>query len=294
MKQAIRILLTSLFLCCCLLTAGTSYAKVDAAKYGVQIALNRGYQQQTANARLDSMLRKHPQMNLKTIVAVERLRVMNNKTIDFYLLVIMLVILGIIRYTNPRYFYSLWRAFSNPTLSNRQLKDQIEVASFQSFVMNCFFAISGGAYIYYVVRLFMPQASQAVNPSMLLLMLIGGMLTIYLVKYLIMKFSGWAFRVEGITDDYIFNVFLINKVMAIALIPFTLLMAFGAPALAGPALIVSFIIVGVLLINRYTRSWSVFGSFFQYSRFHFFMYLCASELLPLALLMKLLVRGLNI
>ena len=48
-----------------------------------------------------------------------------------------------------------------------------------------------------------------------------------------------------------------------------------------------------LLINRYTRSWQIFGSFFQYSKFHFFTYLCASEVLPLAVLMKILVQGLQ-
>jgi hypothetical protein len=69
-------------------------------------------------------------------------------------------------------------------------------------------------------------------------------------------------------------------------------MAFGSAALAGPAVVVSVIVIALLFINRYIRSWQVFGSFFQYSKFHFFTYLCASEILPLAVLMKLLVRGL--
>jgi hypothetical protein len=293
MMQLVRIFVVAII--CCLTSAIGGYARVNAANYGAQIVVDSATHAHIVYGRLDSIIDHHPLLSQTTrIVAIEPLRVMNNQTIDFYLLLFMVLGLGVIRYANPRYFQNLWRAFMNPSLTGRQLKDQLEVASFQGLLMNVFFGISAGAYIYYVVRLFLPQASRAVAPAVLLLVLIGGMLAIYLVKYLVMKFSGWAFRLEGITDNYIFNVFLINKIMAVLLVPFSLLLAFGGGDLAGPALVVSFLVVGVLLINRYTRSWQVFGSFFQYSKFHFFTYLCASELLPLALLMKLLVRGLNI
>ena len=138
----------------------------------------------------------------------------------------------------------------------------------------------------------MPQRPQNIAPSLLLILLIAGMIFIYAGKYAVIKFSGWAFRVEGITEHYLFNVFLVNKIMAVVLLPFIVLLAFAEPEIAEPALVLSFILVLILFINRYLRSWQVFGSFFQYSKFHFFMYLCASELLPLAVLMKLLVRGL--
>ena len=115
---------------------------------------------------------------------------------------------------------------------------------------------------------------------------------IYIIKYAAVRFSGWAFRVEGITEHYLFNVFLINKVLSVALLPFIIVLAFADRNVAQQVVIVSFVTAGALMLNRYFRSWKVFGSFFQYSRFHFFMYLCASELLPLAVLMKLLVKGL--
>jgi Na+-translocating ferredoxin:NAD+ oxidoreductase RnfD subunit len=123
-------------------------------------------------------------------------------------------------------------------------------------------------------------------------MLIAGTGIIYLAKYAAVRFSGWAFRVEGITEHYLFNVFLINKVLGVTLVPFIIILAFADPSWAHQVVFISFIAAGVLILNRYIRSWQIFGSFFQYSKFHFFMYLCASELLPLAVLMKLLVKGL--
>jgi Na+-translocating ferredoxin:NAD+ oxidoreductase RnfD subunit len=123
-------------------------------------------------------------------------------------------------------------------------------------------------------------------------MLVAGTGVIYLIKYAAVQFSGWAFRVQGITEHYLFNVFLINKVLGVTLVPFVIILAFADREWAQQIVILSFITSGILLLNRYIRSWQVFGSFFQYSKFHFFVYLCASEILPLAVLMKLLVKGL--
>src|SRR5690606_7581698 len=99
--------------------------------------------------------------------------------------------------------------------STRHLKDQLQAASLSSLLMNLFFIIVSGIYIYFVVRAFIPQRSGNISPSLLMAMLIAGMGIIYLAKYLVIRSSGWAFKVEGITEHYLFNVFLINKILAI-------------------------------------------------------------------------------
>ena len=279
-----------LFVLLMLLLSVPAVAKVSTAKYGIVIPYDSATMHRMAVSKMDSALRAHPQMSLKYGVSgIMKPRLFNNRTKDFYVLISLCLMLGLIRYGNPKYFNGLLHAFWNPTLSSRQLKDQIQATRLSNVLMNIFFTMSAGTYIYYVI--YVSQRTGIMPPSMLLALLIGGMMAIYLGKYAVIRFSGWAFKLEGITDFYLFNVFLINKIMAIALLPFIVLFAFAAHAYTQPRLIVSFVLIGVLLINRYTRSWQVFGSFFQFSKFHFFMYLCASELLPLAVLMKLLVRG---
>lgn len=279
-----------LFILLLLLLSMPAMAQVSAAKYGVVLPYDSAAMHRMAVVKMDSAIRSHPQMSLKYGVSgIMKYRPFNNRTTDFYVLISLCLMLGLIRYGNPKYFNGLLHAFTNPTLSSRQLKDQIQATKLSNLLMNIFFTMSAGTYVYYVI--YVSQRTGTMPPSMLLALLIGGMMAIYLGKYAVIRFSGWAFKLEGITDFYLFNVFLINKILAIALLPFIVLFAFADRAYTQPLLIVSFVVVGVLLINRYTRSWQVFGSFFQYSKFHFFMYLCASELLPLAVLMKLLVRG---
>lgn len=223
---------------------------------------------------------------------IQKPKVQHTMTSDFYLILSLCIILGLIRFIDPQYFYNLWRAFWNPILSNRQLKDQLQREQLPNFLMNTFFAFAEGAYIYYIVKLFTPYNTGNVSSSLLIIMLIAGTAVIYLSKYLSIKFCGWAFRVEGITDNYLFNVFLINKILAVILIPFIIVLAFADKSLSMNILILSFLLTGGMIANRYYRSWQALGSFFQYSKFHFFMYLCTSELLPLAVLIKLLVKGL--
>lgn len=277
-----------------LFLSGPGFASsVDPLSYGIEYLGDSAELQWYADWYADSTLLVHPMLFSDYIVSdIQSPHEYTSQTADFYLLLLLCLLLGVIRYADRRYFSNLWRAFWNPTLSNRQLKEQLQSAAFPNFTMNLFFAFAAGAYMYYVVRYFTPHPSGVLPPSLLITLLIAGTVAIYLTKYAAVRFSGWAFRVEGITEHYLFNVFLINKVLAITLIPFVIALAFANREWSQQIIIISFITSGVLLLNRYIRSWQVFGSFFQFSRFHFFMYLCASELLPLAVLMKLLTKGL--
>lgn len=282
-----------LLLLLALLPGFVAVAKVDPGQYGVSLLGDSITIDQGAEMLTDSIIANHPMLVTTHVISdIELPHPMQSQTADFYLLLLLCLLLGFIRFMDTKYFLNLWRAFWNPTLSNRQLKDQLLGSGLPNILMNVFFTFSGGAYIYYVVRFFVPHHSGVIPPSLLIIMLIAGTGIIYFAKYTAVRFSGWAFRVEGITEHYLFNVFLINKVLGVTLIPFIIVLAFADRQWAQQVVIISFVVSGALLLNRYFRSWQLFGSFFQYSKFHFFLYLCASELLPLAILMKLLVKGL--
>lgn len=213
-----------------------------------------------------------------------------DRTADFYLLLLLCLLLGIIRFSNTRYFYNVLRAFRSTSAAGRELREQIQHAAVPNLGMNVFFGCVAGAYVYYALRMLAPRGVAGYPPALALFVLITGMQLLYAGKWAVVKFSGWAFRLEAITGQYLFNIFLVNKVLGILLLPFVALMALGNPAWILPLLFLSFAVVAAMFLNRYLRSWQTFGSFFQYSGFHFLIYLCASEILPLAVLMKLVTR----
>ncbi|MCB0696218.1 MAG: DUF4271 domain-containing protein [Chitinophagaceae bacterium] len=274
-----------------LLWSGILTAKVNVLSYDSSIVVNTTAINKAAITATDSMLRANPMLSPDRFTAREQMRLFYDNTFDFYLVLVLVLLFGIMRFANPRYFQYLLRAFRSPSFSSQQLKDQIGNSGLPNLLMNVFFAASAGVYVYFIFKLNLPQRYAIYSPSLLITILILSFLGLYGAKYAVMRFSGWAFNVRVIISHYMYNVFLINKIISIILLPFIVLLAFAQPAIALPAMIVSLFLVGVLFVNRYIRSWQVLGSFFQYSKFHFFAYLCASELLPMALLTKLLIRG---
>ena len=232
----------------------------------------------------------HPMLGkqLTVINQVQKVHHFVNKTTSFYLVLLLLFVLGILRLIFPTYFRHLYNAFMSPMMNKRQLREQIEQNIQANAAMNIFFSISIGFFLYAVLftqSTIIQESSYSANMVLCGLILMVG--CVYLIKYLLLKFVGWVFKIDQVTEAYTYNVFLINKILSVVLLPFAILLAFGQGGWLRLMLLIACLLAGILLINRYTRSWSSLGSFFQYSKFHFFMYFCASELLPLAILVKL-------
>lgn len=239
--------------------------------------------------RVKADLLKNPLLSEKPSVDARlKLHEFKDKSFDFLVIILLISFVGIFRMANPSYFRNLFRAFRNPTLNTRQFKEQLRQDSPASLTMDLIFCISLGLYLYYAINHIHNQKILSSYPVIVIILaLILLLIVVYAVRFMFLKFTGWVFNISEITDNYTFNVFLINKILGIAIIPFTVILAFGDGQWVQASLFLSFVVIAILFLNRYLRSGVVFGYFIKFSKFHFFMYLCASELLPLAVLMKL-------
>jgi hypothetical protein len=231
-------------------------------------------------------------VKLKPIYYPANPKVYKDKTIAFYALYFLTLLLGIIRYTDPKYFRDLWGMFWGLAKVNRDSKEHLHGAAVSNLLMNIFFVCTLGVFLFFTIE-HRVSTSLSFPLGLLPLLLVVCVLIIYLVKYAAIQFFGWAFKLTHITEQYIFNVFLVNKILAVLLLPMIILLAFLDKSMYGTLLIISFSIISILYFNRYLRSWKIFNKFIEFSRFHFFLYLCASELLPMAVILKWLIRGLS-
>jgi hypothetical protein len=200
----------------------------------------------------------------------------------------IVLLLGIIRLSYLKYFTDLFRAFLNPTLSQRQLKDQLSQSPFPNFLLNAFFVISLALYIY--LWMFRQQYITNTNNAW---MVIPGLIVlvaiVYSVKYLMLRFCGWLFGSIELADSYIFILYLINKVLGVLLVPFLVILAFCQPDVARAFLYISVFFIVLLVAYRYIRSYSVVKQYLSFSRLHFFLYLCAFEVAPVLIITKVLL-----
>jgi hypothetical protein len=225
--------------------------------------------------------------NKPTRLDVNRFRTFDDLDWLVYVMLGTVLLLGVIRLSYMKYFSDLFRAFMNPTLSQRQLKDQLSQSPFPNFLLNSFFVISLALYLYLLMY------RQQYVPSTTAWMAIPGLVllvtVVYGVKYVMLRFCGWLFGSSELADAYIFILYLINKVLGVLLVPFLVILAFCEPGIAKAFIYISVFFIVLLVAYRYIRSYSVVKQYLSFSRLHFFLYLCAFEVAPVLIITKVLL-----
>ncbi|MFM2359578.1 MAG: hypothetical protein RLY16_1571 [Bacteroidota bacterium] len=217
-----------------------------------------------------------------------RLKSHSSDNLLFYILFVITAALAFFRFFYTRYFNTLFRVFFNTTLRQSQLTDQLLQAKLASLLFNTLFVVAGGLYTYLLLvyfKLLSPTHSIIFN----LMSCTIGLAAIYAAKYLTLKFTGWITHQQDVTNDYVFIIFLINKIMGILLIPFTIVMAFSEPIIRQGAVWTSLLLIGLMFLMRFFRSYGLLQHRVKVSRFHFFLYIIGVEILPILLIYKTLL-----
>lgn len=209
----------------------------------------------------------------------------------FYILLGLVLLLALLRFFYERYFNNLFRVFFNTSLRQSQLTDQLLQAKQVSLFFNVLFAVTGGLYVFFLLSHF--KWINPDNPLAALGICILSVAIIYFLKYVVLKFTGWLTGHREAANTYLFIIFLINKILGILLIPFVIVIAFAASFLQYPAVIISLLLIALMLLLRFLRSYGLLRRDINVSRFHFFLYIAGIEVMPLLLIYKLLVILLN-
>lgn len=208
-----------------------------------------------------------------------------NDSIFFYLFVGLFFILGITRSFYNKYFSTLFRVFFNSTLKQNQLTDQLEQAKLPSLIFNIFFIITTGLYLFFLIKFnALSTAHVSIN---LMFVCIAAVGVGYLVKYLSLKFTGWLTSYKAEANTYIFIIFLLNKMIGLFLLPVVTIIAFCNIQIVSVTILISLIVLAVIFLVRFFRSYSLLQSKLKVTPFHFILYVSALEILPILLIYKL-------
>ncbi|GGB07862.1 DUF4271 domain-containing protein [Puia dinghuensis] len=225
------------------------------------------------------------------VVDIYELHHSNSKDSLFYLLVGILFYFALIRISFEKYFNNLMTLFFRVSLRQQQIREQVLQTPLPSLLLNILFIISGGLYACYLVRY--SRIGEGIGFWMLYLYCMAALATIYLVKFVVLKFVGWVFSISRATDIYIFVVFLVNKMLGIFLLPFLILITFSGPEVREIFITISLAMVFVMWAYRALAGYRPVRSEIKLAPFYFFLYLCAFEVAPLLLIYKVLLTYLE-
>jgi hypothetical protein len=222
-----------------------------------------------------------------TEFVVIKAKTFSGKEFLFYLLCVIVLILGVFKTFYKGYFNNLFRVFLNTSLRQNQLTDQLQQARLPSFILNIFFAVTAGIYLWLAFSFFYPDSTIKGKP--LLLLCIGGIGALYLVKFLSLKFLGWLYTLQEEINNYIFIIFLINKIAGIILVPLIFVLAFSKPLVMQYVNIICVLVLGLFFITRYIKTYGSLDRRVSMNAFHFVIYVLATEIIPLMLVYKVTV-----
>ena len=206
----------------------------------------------------------------------------------FYILMGLLFFFALIKLLFNKYVTNLLGLVFRASLRQKQIREQLLQTPLPSLFLNIFFVIVAGLYIFFLLQHY--QAVQTTGFWLLLLYCTLAVGLVYLVKFMVLKFTGWIFNIRDAADTYIFIVFLVNKLLAIFLLPLLIVMTFSLASWGNVLLTLSYFMVVVFFAYRYIVSFAPVRREVKVSQFHFFMYLCAFEIIPLLLIYKVLLR----
>ena len=214
----------------------------------------------------------------------------NRQQILFYVVFFLFIMFAILKVVFNNYFNNIIKVFFNTTLRQSQLTEQLLLAKLPSLFYNVFFVVVISIYVFVLMKSF---SLSLMNNRMILLYILFSVLCVYAVKYFVLQISGWLTGYKQDIDNYIFIVFLINKILAILLLPIITLIAFSDSGVSMFALKLSFVMIFGMILLRYLRSFSLLNRKLSFSKFHFLLYIIGVELIPILLIYKTLLNIVN-
>lgn len=203
----------------------------------------------------------------------------------FYVLIFIIFFLALIKSSFPKYFSSIFSLSFQATFRQTQTREQMSQNFFPAFMLNVLFILSGGLFITLVAEFYKWTLISFWQLFIYSATILG---IIYSVKYFVLVFTGWVFNAPDSAAEYRFIVFLINKLIGILFIPILFIITYSNNEIKKIVITVALCIAILLLALRYLVSLARIRKNLNLTAFHFFIYLCAIEIMPLLIIYKLL------
>ena len=206
----------------------------------------------------------------------------------FPIILLVLAIYAVLRIFYSKYFSQMIMAFINNNLTNQIVRDENLLLQRASIYLSVVFNLIAAMFLYLIsIRLGWELGGLAEGWKRFLF-LAGLVSAIYALKFLVLKIAGWLFDSEREMSVYIFNIFLINNVLGMALLPFVCLMAYNQALGINFLIILCVVLAGLAFLYRLFRGLTVGLSAASFSPLYLFLYLCTLEIAPLMVVWRII------
>lgn len=206
----------------------------------------------------------------------------------FYVLLTILAYLTLLASVYRDELRRLFLAFANMNMAMQAFRDRGRFLSFHDLLLYLLFVMTGGALVYLIVLMASGGILQ-IKPWWALLACMGAVALVYLLKHLQLLLISAIFSFGGETLFYSFLVGNANKTLGVVLVPLVFFAAYAPEALKPMAVILALTACALVYLYRSGRGFALASTYLLSHKFHFFLYLCAVEIAPIAALVKIIL-----
>lgn len=210
-----------------------------------------------------------------------------NAVTKFGFLIIIAIFVAFLNSFHRNDLNKIYRAFTNNNLMMQLYREKGALLQMPYILIYLLFTFTAGMFIYLLSEYY--KVPIATNTFLSILACIGGVAGFYFFKHLVLKMLGSIFPFKKEIHEYHFTIGIFNQIIGLALIPVVTLMSFAPPYMQIFAIYGAFIIIGIILIQRFIRTLLMSEKFLIFHKFHLIVYLCTVEIAPIFIIIKLIM-----
>ncbi len=219
---------------------------------------------------------------------IEQQRKSKNDAWIFFILLQLLIALTILKLAFSNDFDNLFRIFANQNVASQIVRTNKDDITLSSLLMSAIFVTTMSVLLRFILLHFYPHSALQNNFSILALIFLFTFFSF--AKYALLKFIGNIFEIAPTVDEYVFNLSAITRTIGISMIPMLFVLYASSEKYFIFILIISLIILGAGAVMIVIRGLSTSYKLMYSSMYHFLIYICVGEVLPIFLFIKLLTK----
>lgn len=219
---------------------------------------------------------------------IEQEQRMPDNTFMFLLLVALLIVLTTLKLAFSNDFTDLFRSVASSNIASQIVRTSREDLSLSSFLMNGIFVVSMSIFTRFVLLHFYPYSALSDNFSIVKLIILFTFF--FVAKFALLRYIGNLFELRASVDEYLFNLSAIVRTIGIAMIPILFMLYASSEKYFLFIFIASLVILSAGVVMIVIRGLSTSYKVMYSSVYHFLIYICVGEILPVFLFIKLLTK----
>lgn len=214
-------------------------------------------------------------------------RIHNNREWIFYSFAFLFLMLGVLNRLFSGYLQKILRAYFNEGFIFKQARDQIMQLPQASLLFNFFSILTASLFTYFGL---FEQGRSGPDRWIMIFVLAGFLILVYVVKLILMQIMGWIFSSKEIMENYVFVVFMNNKLIGILLLFSSFLMAFSERDAANDIFHATLYVAGGFFLFRFFKGFIIFSKQKGMGLLSLLLAFISLEILPSVLLIKFIVE----